>query len=322
MIGDCFERMGELPDGSVDAVVTDPPYFNVKPDDWDNQWRSETEFLDWIGRLCAEWFRLLKPNGSLYVFASAQRSARVEVKISESFNVLNRITWRKHDGTANKGGTWCRTDKKALRSFFPASESIIFAEHYGADNMAKGETGWVAKCDDLRGFVFEPLRAYLDGEWKRAGLKREDADEACGTVTMARSHFFSSSQWQLPTERNYNALRRYANARGGGFLRREYEDLRRPFNVLPDAQFVDVWEFKTVSAYPGKHPCEKPVDLMRHIVSTSTRPGMTVLDCFMGSGSTGVACALEGREFIGIERDKGYFTTAEQRIRGTEPPIF
>jgi adenine-specific DNA-methyltransferase len=349
MLGDCLERMRELDDGSVDAVVTDPPYFKVKPNDWDNQWRSETEFLDWIGRLCAEWCRLLKPNGSLYVFASTQRSARVEVKISETFNILNRITWRKHDGAANKGGPWCRANKESLRSFFPASESIIFAEHYGADNMAKGEAGYVAKCDDLRGFVFEPLRAYLAGEWERAGLKREDANKGCGTASMA-SHFFSRSHWRLPTEQHYEALRKYANAQGGEFLRREheslrreyeflrreyeslrreyeflrreYEFLRRPFNVTPDVPYTDIWDFKTVAAYPGKHPCEKPVELMRHIISTSTRPGMTVLDCFMGGGSTGVACALEGREFIGIELDDGYFTAAEQRIRDTEPPVF
>lgn len=314
--------MKTLEAGSADAVVTDPPYFKVKDEEWDRQWESEASFLEWIGELCAEWYRLLKPNGSLFVFASPQMSARVELKVAETFNVLNRITWRKHDGTDNKGGLWSRANKDIFRSFFPASESIIFAENYGADNMAKGEAGYVAKCDKLRGFVFEPLRAYLAGEWERAGLKQEDANKACGTASMAGRHFFSRSQWCLPTEQHYEALRKYANAQGGEFLRREYEELRReyeelrrPFNVTPDVPYTDIWDFRTVAAYPGKHPCEKPVALMQHIVTTSTLPGGVILDCFMGSGSTGVACARSGREFIGIEKDKEWFLKAQERLK-------
>ncbi len=306
----------------MDAVVTDPPYFKVKDEEWDRQWESESSFLDWIGELCAEWYRLLKPNGSLFVFASPSMSARVELKIAEAFNVLNRITWRKHDGTDNKGGLWSRANKDIFRSFFPASESIIFAEHYGADNAAKGETGYGAKCDELRGFVFEPLRKYLADEWERAGLKQDDANKACGTASMAGRHFFSRSQWCLPTEQHYEALRKHANSQGGDYLRREYEDLRReyedlrrPFKVTPDVPYTDIWDFKTVAAYNGKHPCEKPVALMQHIVTTSTISGAVVLDCFMGSGSTGVACARTGREFIGIEKDGEWFLKAQERLK-------
>lgn len=63
------------------------------------------------------------------------------------------------------------------------------------------------------------------------------------------------------------------------------------------------------------HPTQKPVDLMRYLVRTYTSEGETVLDFTMGSGSTGVACVLEGRQFIGIEREREYFATAEQRIK-------
>jgi site-specific DNA-methyltransferase (adenine-specific) len=57
--------------------------------------------------------------------------------------------------------------------------------------------------------------------------------------------------------------------------------------------------------------------MLRHIISASTRPDAVVLDCFMGSGSTGEACKLEGRRFIGIERDPDYFEAARKRM---EPP--
>jgi site-specific DNA-methyltransferase (adenine-specific) len=64
----------------------------------------------------------------------------------------------------------------------------------------------------------------------------------------------------------------------------------------------------------GRHPTEKPIPLMREILQDFTNPGDTILDPFMGSGTTGVACAKMGRRFIGIELDKKYFDIACERI--------
>lgn len=64
----------------------------------------------------------------------------------------------------------------------------------------------------------------------------------------------------------------------------------------------------------GLHPTQKPVALMEYLIRTYTNPGDVVLDNTMGSGTTGVACANTGRDFIGIERDPGYFAIAEKRI--------
>jgi len=65
----------------------------------------------------------------------------------------------------------------------------------------------------------------------------------------------------------------------------------------------------------GQHPTQKPLALMDWLVRTYTNAGDTVLDPFMGSGTTGVACVNTGRQFIGIERDREYFDIAVQRIR-------
>jgi DNA modification methylase len=62
------------------------------------------------------------------------------------------------------------------------------------------------------------------------------------------------------------------------------------------------------------HPCPKPVSWMRWAVSRATRDGETILDPFMGSGTTGVACVKLGRRFIGIEIDETYFDIACERI--------
>ena len=62
------------------------------------------------------------------------------------------------------------------------------------------------------------------------------------------------------------------------------------------------------------HPCAKPIRMMLWLVGRASLPGMTVLDPFMGSGTTGVACVNTGRNFIGIEIDRGYYEIAERRI--------
>jgi site-specific DNA-methyltransferase (adenine-specific) len=73
---------------------------------------------------------------------------------------------------------------------------------------------------------------------------------------------------------------------------------------------ADAWSQAT-----NFHSTVKPISLMRYLVRlTKTPTGGVVLDPFMGSGTTGCACALEGRDFIGIEREQDYFAIAEKRI--------
>lgn len=74
----------------------------------------------------------------------------------------------------------------------------------------------------------------------------------------------------------------------------------------------------------GLHPTEKPIPLMAEIVKDFTSAGQTVLDPFMGSGTTGVACVKLGRKFIGIELDEKYFDIACKRIEEAykQPDLF
>jgi len=88
--------------------------------------------------------------------------------------------------------------------------------------------------------------------------------------------------------------------------------------VTADVPYTDVWVFPTVAHYKGKHPCEKPLAMMEHIVTASSREGATVLDPFAGLGTTGVACVRRGREFIGIELDPGYCERARARIEAEQ----
>jgi site-specific DNA-methyltransferase (adenine-specific) len=70
------------------------------------------------------------------------------------------------------------------------------------------------------------------------------------------------------------------------------------------------------------HPTQKPVDLLRYLIRTYTNPDETVLDFTMGSGTTGVAAIMEGRCFIGVELDPGYYAIAHKRIANAQPPLF
>lgn len=65
------------------------------------------------------------------------------------------------------------------------------------------------------------------------------------------------------------------------------------------------------------HPTQKPYEVMNYLIKTYTKENDIILDCFMGSGSTGVACINTNRNFIGIELDENYFNIAKERIEKT-----
>lgn len=94
--------------------------------------------------------------------------------------------------------------------------------------------------------------------------------------------------------------------------------------AITDRGIADIRRSPWSSAKPNGHPAEKPIDLMRWIIKISTQEGDTILDPFMGSGTTGVACAQTGRRFIGIEISPAYFEIAVKRIEKAlmQPRLF
>lgn len=77
----------------------------------------------------------------------------------------------------------------------------------------------------------------------------------------------------------------------------------------------DVWEFDRVVGKNQVHQNQKPIELIERMILKHSKAGGLVLDPFMGSGTTGVACLKHGRNFIGYEIDKRYFDIAEERIK-------
>lgn len=319
---DALTLLRALPSGSVDCIVTDPPYFGVKDEAWDNQWKNDADYLAWLGVLCDQWQRVLKPNGSLYCFASPRLAAHVEIEIGKRFNVLNRITWQK-PAYSTKAEMF---DKETMRGYFPASEAIIFAELRGSDKpyseaLIDGNNTYWSACETSKRAIFGD---YMRSEFKRANVTNRQIaalfPSSTGGLTGCVSNWLLG--YNCPTPEQYARMRTFLNAKGDEFLRTEYEELRteyeelrRPFNVTEFDPYTDVWTFATVNTYPGKHVCEKPLDMMRHIVRASSRPDAIVLDCFAGSGATLNAARLEGRHYIGCDTDQHWATYARNRLR-------
>jgi adenine-specific DNA-methyltransferase len=323
---DALDVLSSMADNSVDLIAMDPPYFRVKGEDWDNQWPTVEAYLAWLDAVLLECWRVLRSNGSIYLFCGHKLATETELLVKARFNLLNHIIW------AKPNGAWRRQNKAQLRSFFPATERILFAEHYGAEGMAKGCSGYAAKCAELRKSVFSPLMDYFITAKESLGVTAAEINAATGTKMC--SHWFSRSQWQLPSEQQYKALQELFSSKAQQLskpfeslqaeyvalgqqyqtlavqyadLKTEYERLRRPFSVTADVPYTDVWTFAPVAYYPGKHPCEKPQDLMRHIIQSSSVEGQVVADFFMGSGATGKSCIQLGREFIGVELEAPRF---------------
>lgn len=95
--GDSLEILPTL-DIEARALLTDPPYFKVKDEPWDNQWKKPEQFLAWLGDFLDLAKPLVAANGSVWVFASPQMTTRVELLVGERFNVLNSIRWVKSLG--------------------------------------------------------------------------------------------------------------------------------------------------------------------------------------------------------------------------------
>jgi site-specific DNA-methyltransferase (adenine-specific) len=290
-------------------LLTDPPYFQVKDDAWDNQWDKASEFLDWMG----EWLGLVKPhlsaNASVWVFASPQLTSAVESVVAQQFRVLNSVRWVKEQGWHKKA------ELAAMRSFLTPWEGVVFAEQI--------DDPYLSESESLRGRVLEPLGRYLTSECERAGVDIREISVHLG-YSEALGRFWGQGV-RFPTEEAYSGLRA---SLGSGYLarsytefaseyedlRREYEDLRRPFTIANRERSTDVWFFDNVAPYPGKHPCEKPAGLLTHMIETTTRPGDTIIDCFAGSGAVLDVARQLGRKAVGIEMDAHWCSKAAQRL--------
>jgi site-specific DNA-methyltransferase (adenine-specific) len=228
-----------IPDGSIDLILCDPPYGLGKDYGNDSDMRSGEDFLAWT----RGWLELaipkLKPSGSLYIFCTWQYAPEIFSFLKTKLTMINEIIWDRR--VPSMGGT--------VRRFTSVHDNI----------------GFFAVSKDYF-FDLDPVRIPYDAITKKARSRK----------------LFEGSKW---LELGYNPKDVWSVSR----LHRQHTER------------VD-------------HPTQKPLEIVERMVLASCPKGGRVLDPFMGSGTTAVACARQQREFVGYEINESYCAIARERV--------
>lgn len=305
LAGDALIELKKIPDNSISLILTDPPYHSTKKKNIKNDtaFKTDEEFLTWIDLLAREWRRILKPNGSIYVFCSSKMAARIELLFSKEYNILSHVVWSKPNEPGFEG--WKQKMKKeALRQWYSHSERIIFAEPSFEGNLFKVWFANVIKENRLK-----------------SKLSGKDLTEITGDYGKV-NHGGAVSNWEagrnVPSRKQYKKICDGLIATGKVGSMPFYEDIIRPFNVDSSVEFTDVWDFYSVRPYKGKHPAEKPLNMLEHCILSSSYEEDIILDCFAGSGSTAIAALNCNRRSISIELDEKWILAISNRLEKYE----
>jgi predicted RNA methylase len=288
-LGDCRDILPTLP--KVDAVVTDPPY-GVRDDDWDDM--NEREFARFSMGWLSEAALLAKEMIVFgYVDSAVHRLCQM------LYPRVRPLIWAKPAGSQLSG----------------ASERKRWFAYEAIFHCHAGDTWGVVEARDT--VVAQMIKTAREA----AGMTRGSVE-----VQLRGKKTGLCYRWEegtsLPSPDDLDGLRRVLSL-GPSFEEALQATIKRREDTLKAAReeasrnaarWSDILLHRTVTE--GRHPCEKPISLMREIVTVEEF--QTILDPFTGSGSTGVAAVLEGREFIGIEREPKYFDIACKRIEDAQ----
>jgi site-specific DNA-methyltransferase (adenine-specific) len=313
--GDCLELMKDIPDGSVDLIVIDPPY-NIKKAKWD-KWQTISAYVDFMGKAFTQCERVLKKNGSFYFFHNDfMQIVELQCWLNEnsSFIFKQFIVWNKmFSGASNKGFLQGFREPEGLRNYQKMAEYCLYYTF-------QDETGLTTVMLDTNNF--STLRQYFKDLQGYIGLPKSKILERVGGKA---DHCFrwGSSQWDMPTAETYQELidvfnidqwdgfRDYKSCGADyGGLRADYERLRYTFNNQKTHH--SVWNYE-IAPKQG-HVTPKPVELIENIILHSSNQGDVVLDCFAGSGTTAIACIKTDRNYILMEQEKKYIDIINKRI--------
>ena len=293
--GDCLEEMKNIPDGSVDMILTDPPYgtmLGAELDGWEEEDTKWDKPID-HEKMLSGCNRVLRTNGVLLLFSQDPYTAKLMTKTHGNLPFSYRLTWLK-DHFAN-----ALIAKKAPVNY--TEDICVFFKKY----------------DTLKQ---HPLRGYTIALFKYIGKDKKTLFSEMKHQGVCHFMRHNSMQFMLCTENTYNELIDMYNIdKIDCFL--SYDEMTlinkqfsKRFNLLGKNFKSNVLQYK--KDYQGLHPTQKPLALKEDLIKTYSNESDTVLDFTMGSGTTGVACKNLNRDFIGIELDENYFNIAKNRIEG------
>jgi len=337
-LGDCLEVLATLPDNSVDSIVTDPPYgLSFMGKKWDYDVPSVA-----IWEQC---LRVLKPGGHLLAFAGTRTQHRMACRIEDAgFEIRDMIAWVYGSGFPKSLDVSKAIDKAA------GAQREVVGSYKGASNIGKESTNsYITTESGTATDVFITAPATPEArQWSGWGTALKPALEP---ITMARKPFSSTvaanviqygtgalnvDECRVGTESRRNPSAGHKDLENKRTVtpissHKEFDGRecvgRWPANIIHDGSNEAALSLKSgarffYTAKAGKvdresennHPTVKPTMLMAYLCRLITQPGGTILDPFMGSGSTGKAATINGFRFIGIERDPEYHKISEARI--------
>jgi DNA modification methylase len=330
--GDCLEVMRGMADASVTAIVTDPPYaLEFMGKGWDKVLPSD--------EVWREALRVLKPGGILLSFGGTRTFHRLTCSIEDAgFEIRDCLSWMYGSGFPKSMAI-----DKAIDKADGAERPVVGKSTRHGGGTLSGH-GWniPAEVPDVTGPATDrsaPWAGYgtaLKPAWEPIvfAMKPTDGTFAANALLHGVAGINVDGcrvgDDEITTHRTKLLNMGGANSRPWMKNHQPSSDKhvgRWPANVVHDggdaatamgaaARFFYCAKASKKDRGEGNtHPTVKPTELMRWLVRMVKMPGGTVvLDPFMGSGSTGVACAAEGVDFVGIEREAEYLDIARRRI--------
>lgn len=291
ILGDCLEELKKIPDGCVDLVVADPPYWKVVGEKWDYQWRTEKDYIDWCLKWIKEVSRILRIGGTFYCFGYFRTLALLvpyleDMELELRQQIILDKGMRAVSGRATKN----------YKMFPNVTESILFI------------------IKDNKKFI----KPFLKERQNALGLKAKEINEALGVKSngggMWSIYTGKNVCEQFPTRELWNKLSEILK------FDYPYDKIAQTFN--PQMGFTDVWT--DIDFYKEKrfHPTQKPIKLISRLISASSNENDIVLDPFSGCGSTQLSCIQLNRHYVGIELEPKYYNIALERINNISNSIF
>jgi site-specific DNA-methyltransferase (adenine-specific) len=303
-------NLKKLDADSIDALVTDPPYgISYQNNEWD---KALPDIKIW-----KECFRTLKPGSFGLVFSSVRLMHRLMVNLEDcGFEIKDVLFWSYLNGMPKSRNIGIDIDKEL-----------------GVESQQIGEYKYV------QGYKKDGANSYLQNESKKIlSAKSELGQKYNGSGLNLKPAYEPIIMIQKPIGNKLSIAQNVINY-GTGVLNFEQTRIpydstdskvghnphpvgRTPSNIIRIQEHGDGYDkfFQVAKVRQSKdtfnfHPTLKPVELMSHLVKLVCFEGQSILDPFMGSGSTGVACQIENRKFIGFELEKKYFEITQRRLQ-------
>lgn len=287
----------QLPDKSVQLIIADPPYFEVKGE-FDFIWKSFEDYLKDVEKWAIECKRLLADNGTLFWYGHAKKIAYSQIIFDMYFNLENNIAIEFNRQT--KKGV------EQFRCFAPVSERLLMYSNV-KDNS--------------------PFAELIKKRMQELNLKEMDFRKLRlsknGMPTGWMSNILLGKN--MPTKEDWEIIETLIQS-GVDYetLSDEYENKRRCFNNY--LKLYDIMNFDQEAHITRNydHDTCKPETLTRALILTCSRPHDLVLIPFAGSGTEVAMAIKEGRKSIGFDIDEKYVKMGNNRtdIIKAQPLLF